>query len=169
LTAAAGPPRGHHGFRRDRAVAWREIPWGRCGSGTHRRPVYPQHAHHQQRRNQRQRTQPALQRDRVSYLFDRSRPGCAKRWDRQIGLSGISKIVETGGEWLLLSTSQPVNFKPYLNRLLKYFDNQYYLVFSATQGKKDSLQRVNIRTATKNSEILAADNVWVPGPPKEKK
>jgi hypothetical protein len=91
-------------------------------------------------------------------------------WDRQMGLSGMTKVAdETGGECFSLSTSQPVSFKPYLDRLLKYFDNQYYLVFTATQGKKDSLQRVNIRTATKNSEILAADNVWVPGPPKEKK
>jgi hypothetical protein len=91
-------------------------------------------------------------------------------WDRQLGLSGMSKIAdETGGECFSLSTSQPVSFKPYLDRLLKYFDNQYYLVFSATQGKKDSLQRVNIRTVTKNSEILAPDNVWVPGPPKAPK
>jgi hypothetical protein len=87
-----------------------------------------------------------------------------------LGLSGLTKVAdETGGECFSLSTTQLVSFKPYLDRLLKYLDNQYYLVFQTTQGKKDSLQRVNIKTAAKNSEILAADNVWVPGPPKAEK
>jgi hypothetical protein len=91
-------------------------------------------------------------------------------WDLQLGLSGLTKVAdETGGECFSLSTTQLVSFKPYLDRLLKYLDNQYYLVFQTTQGKKDSLQRVNIKTAAKNSEILAADNVWVPGPPKAEK
>lgn len=91
-------------------------------------------------------------------------------WDRQMGLSGLTKIAdETGGECFSLSTSQPVSIKPYLDRIQKYLDNQYYLVFQAPQGKKDRLQSVSVRTATKNSEILAADNVWVPGPPKASK
>jgi hypothetical protein len=85
-------------------------------------------------------------------------------WDLQTGLSGLSKIAnETGGECFSLSTSNLVSFKPYLDRLQKLLNNQYYLVFNAIRGKKDSLQRVNIQTATKNSEILAPDNVWVPG------
>jgi hypothetical protein len=42
------------------------------------------------------------------------------------------------------------------------FDNQYYVVFQATPGKKDGLQRVNLTTEVPNSEIAAADNVWVP-------
>ena len=91
-------------------------------------------------------------------------------WDMQLGLSGLTKIAdETGGECFSLGTSQLVSFKPYLDRLQKYFDNQYYLVFQASPGKKDALQRVNIQTAAKNSEILAADNVWVPGPPNAEK
>jgi hypothetical protein len=91
-------------------------------------------------------------------------------WDRQMGLSGLTKIAdETGGECFSLSTTQPVSIKPYLDRVQQYLGNQYYLVFQAQQKKKDSLQSVNIRTATKNSEILAADNVWVPGPPKAEK
>lgn len=91
-------------------------------------------------------------------------------WDRQLGLSGLTKIAdETGGECFSLSTTQPVSIKPYLDRLQKYFGSQYYLVFQAQQKKKDSLQSVKIQTAAKNSEILAADNVWVPGPPKAEK
>jgi hypothetical protein len=91
-------------------------------------------------------------------------------WDRQMGLSGLTKIAdETGGECFSLSTTQPVSIKPYLDRVQKYLGNQYYLVFQAQQKKKDSLQSVSIRTVVKNSEILAAENVWVPGPPKTEK
>jgi hypothetical protein len=64
---------------------------------------------------------------------------------------------------------QPVSIKPYLDRVQKYLGSQYYLVFQAVPKKKDSLQSAKIQTATKNSEILAADNVWGPGPPKAEK
>ena len=84
-------------------------------------------------------------------------------WDLQIGLSGLTKIAdETGGDCFSLGTSTLVSFKPYLDRLQKMFDNQYYVVFQATPGKKDGLQRVNLTTEVPNSEIAAADNVWVP-------
>jgi len=84
-------------------------------------------------------------------------------WDRQLGLSGLTKLAdETGGDCFSLGTSTLVSFKPYLDRLQKIFDNQYYVVFQATPGKKDGLQRVNLTTEVPNSEIAAADNVWVP-------
>src|SRR5580658_1607703 len=84
-------------------------------------------------------------------------------WDLQIGLSGLTKLAdETGGDCFSLGTSNLVSFKPYLDRLQKMFDNQYYVVFQATPGKKDGLQRVNLTTEVPNSEIAAADNVWVP-------
>ncbi|MGA9965724.1 MAG: hypothetical protein WBQ10_11030 [Terriglobales bacterium] len=84
-------------------------------------------------------------------------------WDLQIGLSGLTKIAdETGGDCFSLGTSSLVSFKPYLDRLQKMLDNQYYVVFQAISGKKDGLQRVNLTTEVPNSEIAAADNVWVP-------
>jgi hypothetical protein len=84
-------------------------------------------------------------------------------WDLQIGLSGLTKIAdETGGDCFSLGTANLVSFKPYLDRLQKMFDNQYYVVFQATPGKKDGLQRVNLTTEVPNSEIATADNVWVP-------
>jgi hypothetical protein len=84
-------------------------------------------------------------------------------WDLQLGLSGLTKLAdETGGDCFSLGTSSLVSFKPYLDRLQKMFDNQYYVVFQATPGKKDGLQRVNLTTEVPNSEIAAADNVWVP-------
>jgi len=84
-------------------------------------------------------------------------------WEAQLGQSGIAKIAdETGGEYYSLGTQELVTFKPYLDRLQKVFDNQYYLVFEAPPKKKAGLQRVNISTPEPGIEIAAADNVWVP-------
>jgi hypothetical protein len=83
-------------------------------------------------------------------------------WDLQIGLSGLTKLAnETGGDCFSLGTSNLVSFKPYLDRLQKMFDNQYYVVFEATPKGKGGLQRVNVTTEVSNSEIAAPDNVWV--------
>lgn len=66
-------------------------------------------------------------------------------WDLQIGLSGLTKIAdETGGDCFALGTSNLVSFKPYLDRLQKNFENQYYVVFQATPKGKGGLQRVNL-------------------------
>ncbi|HEY6301443.1 MAG TPA: hypothetical protein VIX14_00120 [Terriglobales bacterium] len=84
-------------------------------------------------------------------------------WDLQIGLSGLDKLGdETGGACFSLGTSNAVSFKPYLERLQKMFDDQYYVVFQPIPGKKAGLQRVNLTTEASNSEIAAPDNVWVP-------
>jgi hypothetical protein len=84
-------------------------------------------------------------------------------WEAQLGQSGIAKIAdETGGEYFALGTQSAVSFKPYLDRLQRIFNNQYYLVFQAVPGKKDGLQRVKISTEAANADIAAADNVWVP-------
>jgi hypothetical protein len=84
-------------------------------------------------------------------------------WEAQLGQSGVAKIAdETGGEYFALGTQNAVSFKPYLDRLQKIFDNQYYLVFRAVPKKKDGLQRVSISTEVSNADIAAADNVWVP-------
>ena len=84
-------------------------------------------------------------------------------WEAQLGQSGIAKIAdETGGEYFALGTQNPVSFKPYLDRLQKIFNNQYFLVFQAVPKKKDDLQRVGISTTAPNVDIAAADNVWVP-------
>jgi hypothetical protein len=84
-------------------------------------------------------------------------------WDLQMGLSGLTKLAdETGGECYSLSTSQLVSFKPYLERFEKALSNQYYVVFQAMPGNKAGFQRIKVETELSNSEILAADNVWVP-------
>jgi hypothetical protein len=84
-------------------------------------------------------------------------------WEAELGQSGVAKIAdETGGEYFALGTQTPVSFTPYLDRLQKVLDNQYFLVFEAVPGKKEGLQRVRISSTVPNSEIAAADNVWVP-------
>jgi hypothetical protein len=84
-------------------------------------------------------------------------------WEAQLGQSGIAKIAdETGGEYYSLGVQNPVSFKPYLDRLQKIFDNQFFLVFQSTPGKKSVLQRVRISTNVPNTEIASANNVWVP-------
>ena len=84
-------------------------------------------------------------------------------WDLQMALSGLTKLAdETGGECYSLSTSQLVSFKPYLERFEKALLSQYYVVFQAVPGKKAGFQRIKVDTELSNSEILAADNVWVP-------
>jgi hypothetical protein len=84
-------------------------------------------------------------------------------WEAQLGQSGVAKIAdETGGEYFALGIQNAVSFKPYLDRLQKIFDNQYYLVFQAVPGKKDGLQRVSVSTEVPNIDLAAADNVWVP-------
>jgi hypothetical protein len=84
-------------------------------------------------------------------------------WEAQLGQSSVAKISdETGGEYFALGMQNPVTFKPYLDRLRRILNNQYYLVFQAVPGKKDDLQRVRISTTLANVDIAAADNVWVP-------
>jgi hypothetical protein len=84
-------------------------------------------------------------------------------WEAQLGQGGVAKISdESGGEYFSLGTTNLISFKPYLDRLQRILDNQYYLVFQATPMNKAGLQRVNISTEASDFEIAAADNVWVP-------
>jgi hypothetical protein len=86
-------------------------------------------------------------------------------WDLQLALGGLTKIAdETGGECFSMSTTQLVSFKPYLDRLANYLQNQYFLEFAGIPKGKGGLQRLRIDAEIKNSELLAPDNVWV-GPP----
>jgi hypothetical protein len=84
-------------------------------------------------------------------------------WEAQVGQAGVAQIAEqSGGEYFSLGTQNLISFKPYLDRLQKVFENQYFLVFRAVPKNKPALQRVNISTEVKDFEIAAADNVWVP-------
>lgn len=84
------------------------------------------------------------------------------------GQNGIAKLAdETGGESFFLGAQNAVSFKPYLDKLQNILDNQYFLVFQATPGKKAGLQRVKITTEAPKVEIVSADSVWVPAATQE--
>ena len=88
-------------------------------------------------------------------------------WEINNGQNGLAKLSdETGGESFFLGTQSAVSFKPYLDRLRTILDNQYFLVFQATPGKKADLQRVRVSTEIPKVEIVTADNVWVPTAPR---
>jgi hypothetical protein len=79
------------------------------------------------------------------------------------GQNGIAKLAdETGGESFFLGVQSPVAFKPYLDRLQRILDNQYYLVFEAKPDKRPGLQRVKLSTDVPKIEMGSADSVWVP-------
>jgi hypothetical protein len=84
-------------------------------------------------------------------------------WEAQLGQGGIAKITdETGGEYFALGTQNAVSFKPYLERLQKILENQYFLVFQVPTQNKGRLQRVRISTDAANADLAAANNVWIP-------
>jgi hypothetical protein len=84
-------------------------------------------------------------------------------WEAQLGQAGVAKIADqSGGEYYSLGFQNLVSFKPYLDRLQRILDNQYYLVFQAIPKNKAGLQYVNISTPASDFEIAAADSVWVP-------
>ena len=89
--------------------------------------------------------------------------GVRSSWDRQTGLSSLTKIAdETGGDCFSLGTSSLGSFKPYLERLQKLFANQYYVVFQVAPKGKAGLQRIKITTEVPRAEIAQPNNVWIP-------
>jgi hypothetical protein len=84
-------------------------------------------------------------------------------YDVNNGQNCLSKVSdETGGESFMLGVQNVPSFKPYLDRIQRILDNQYFLAFQAQPGKKGELRRVKISTELPKVEIVAADNVWVP-------
>ena len=88
-------------------------------------------------------------------------------FDLNNGQNGMAKLAEeTGGESFFLGLQPPVSFKPDLDRLQLYLENQYFLVFQAIPRKNADLQRVKLSTQVPKVELVSADNVWVPAAPK---
>jgi hypothetical protein len=91
------------------------------------------------------------------------------RWHRNFwlgsnGENGIAKLSElTGGESFFLGLQSPVSFEPYLRSIQNILDNQYFIGFTATPGKKPGFQSVTVDTELAGVDLTAADAVWVPG------
>src|SRR5581483_10681521 len=84
-------------------------------------------------------------------------------WEANNGQIGISKLSdETGAESFYLGFQQAVSFKPYLEQIQKYLQDQYLLTFGAQPGRNEGLQSVSVDTDVAGTELLSADSAWVP-------
>ena len=70
---------------------------------------------------------------------------------------------ETGGEayWQGLSTS--VTLKPYFDDLNTRLKHQYLLSLTAPPEKKGRFERIRLQTELHGVDLMAPDQVWVPG------
>jgi hypothetical protein len=88
-------------------------------------------------------------------------------FDANNGAMALGKLSDvTGGESFFIGLPPPVSFQPYLERIQRILNNQYWLALSANPGKKDSLQNVSIDTEVAGVDLSYADAVWVPAAPK---
>ena len=77
----------------------------------------------------------------------------------QNNLSKLSE--ETGGKSFYLGTSAPVSFKPYLDELQVYLDNQYLLSFAGDGGAKGKFVSIRLKTELAHTEFLHANQAWL--------
>lgn len=83
-------------------------------------------------------------------------------WQVTNGQNSMAKLAdETGGQSFFLGISEPVSFRPYLDRLQSSLDNRYRLEFKAMPGKKPGLQYVKLTSEVAGVELDSADSVWV--------
>jgi hypothetical protein len=82
----------------------------------------------------------------------------------QIYLSQIAD--ETGGESYYIGfNGPPASFVPYLDDVNHRLKDQYLLTFLAKPEKKNGMQRMKLRTELPNTDLVAADRVYVPASP----
>lgn len=71
---------------------------------------------------------------------------------------------ETGGEAYSLGFGAPVSLAPYLADLGERLQHQYWLTFSLEPEAGPGLEPVRVAAETPNAELVAAKNVYFPGP-----
>ena len=88
-------------------------------------------------------------------------------WQTYWGQMYLAELADrTGGEaYYIGMTGPPVAFAPYLKDLANRLNHQYVLTFVAKPEKKAGLRKVKIRTEVPNAELVAPDQVFVPGMP----
>jgi hypothetical protein len=80
----------------------------------------------------------------------------------QIYLSQVAK--KTGGQAYYIGFNRPaVAFAPFLDDLANRLNHQYLLSFLAEPEKRAGLEPVKVKTSDSNTELVAADSVFVPG------
>jgi hypothetical protein len=85
-------------------------------------------------------------------------------WRSYWGQLRLSRVAdETGGESYYIGFTGPaVSFVPYLDNVQHRLDEQYLLTFLAKPESKSGLQPVRLTTELPNTELVAADHVYVP-------
>jgi hypothetical protein len=85
-------------------------------------------------------------------------------WSNYWGQLYLSQVAErTGGESYYIGFQGPaVNFAPYFDNVNHRLSNQYLLTFQAKPEKKSAMQHVKLSTELSNTELVAADQVYVP-------
>ena len=85
-------------------------------------------------------------------------------WSNYWGQIYLSEVAErTGGESYYIGFNAPaVNFAPYFDNVNHRLSNQYLLTFLAKPEKKSGMQRVKLSTELSNTELVGADQVYVP-------
>jgi len=86
-------------------------------------------------------------------------------WQTYWGQMYLAELADkTGGEaYYIGMNGPPVAFAPYLSDLANRLNHQYILTFIPKPGKKPGLRRVKLTTEVPNAELVAADQVYVPG------
>jgi hypothetical protein len=92
--------------------------------------------------------------------------GTAERssWRTYLGQVYMTRVAEqTGGKAYYMGFSAPaVAFAPYLKDLSNRLNHQYLLSFVAAPEAKTGLQPVKLESETPNTDLVAADRVFVP-------
>lgn len=84
-------------------------------------------------------------------------------WILTGGQNGLAQLAdESGGEAFFLGFQNPVSFKPYLDELQGILNNQYWLGFEMTPGKKAELRSVDVDAEVSGVDISSANGVFVP-------
>jgi len=85
-------------------------------------------------------------------------------WRNYWGQMYLAQVAErTGGESYYIGFTGPaVNFTPYLDNVNHRLNNQYLLTFLAKPEKKGGMRRVKLSTELSNTDLVAADQVYVP-------
>ena len=84
-------------------------------------------------------------------------------WRAYWGQIYLSQVADrTGGESYYIGFNGPaVSFVPYLEDVSNRLKNQYLLTFQPKPEKKSGMQRVRLMTELPNTELVAADRVYV--------
>jgi hypothetical protein len=85
-------------------------------------------------------------------------------WRNYWGQIYLSQVTDqTGGESYYIGFNGPaVNFSPYLDNVNHRLSNQYLLTFLAKPEKKSGMRRVKLTTELSNTDLVSANQVYVP-------